>query len=341
MKGNLNNHIGVPLSLARLSVCQYAVFELGMSDVGEIASLAKQVKPDVAVITNVGPVHLAAFESIDKIAQAKAEIFSGMTTSQGIAVLNRDDPSFSCLSDEAHTRGIKNILSFGTSPQADARLQDCTMDSNGTDVVAQINGKVLRYRLSMPGYHWVINSLAILLSVLAVGADIQSAAEAMAKQFPVKGRGMRYVLDLPQGNKALLIDDSYNASPMSVKAALEVLKQINPEPGGRRIVVLGDMLELGSQAREFHLNLKTLILKASINRVFCCGPMMEDMYKTLPLFLQAGVMPDSEALIPLILNELRQGDVILVKGSHESKVNKVIDALLNIHNPKKEVDPNP
>ena len=146
---------------------------------------------------------------------------------------------------------------------------------------------------------------------------------------------MRYVLDLPQGNTALLIDDSYNASPMSVKAALEVLKQINPEPGGRRIVVLGDMLELGSQTREFHLNLKPLILEASINRVFCCGPMMEEMYKTLPLFLQAGVMPDSETLIPLILNELRQGDVILVKGSHESKVNKVIDALLDIHNSKK------
>jgi UDP-N-acetylmuramoyl-tripeptide--D-alanyl-D-alanine ligase len=325
--GNLNNEIGVPLSLARLPRdAQFAVFELGMNHAGEISRLSRMVRPDVAVITTVEPVHIEFFGSVEAIADAKGEIFDGMTRA-GAAVLNIDNPHFERLSALAFSRGIVRVLSFGSDETAYARLIDCSLHPTCSAVTAEIGGERLDYCIALPGRHWVINSLAVLTAARAAGADLAAAAASLSRLKPIKGRGERVRVDLPRGGAFDLIDESYNASPASVRAALSVLAGMRPGAGGRRIAVLGDMLELGTTAAEAHLGLAPDIAAAGVDLVFACGPNMRLLYDAMPAKLRAAHAPNSAELAPRVVGAIRAGDIVMVKGSLGTKMAPIVAAL--------------
>jgi len=325
-EGSLNNHWGVPLSLARMPEdSQYAVFELGMNHAGELGPLSRLVQPEVSVITNVEAVHLEFFPSVEAIADAKAEIFEGMTA-QGVAVLNRDNPHFARLLASARTRGLTRVWGFGAHEDADARLIDFSLHATCSAVTASFKGERIQYSLSLPGKHWVMNSLAVLLAVRAAGGDLASAARALSTLQPVKGRGTRKRIKLAHG-AFTLVDESYNASPVSVAASIEVLGKVDPGAGGRRIAVLGDMRELGTKADALHAGLVTPLRGAHIDTVYCCGPHMEALWERLPAAMRGKYAEDSKALAPLLAADVRGGDVVLVKGSAGSRMALVVEAL--------------
>ncbi len=325
-QGSLNNHWGVPLSLARLPAdADFGVFELGMNHAGEIGPLTRQVKPDVSVITTVEAVHLENFPSIEGIADAKAEIFEGQDPN-GVAILNRDTPHFARLLAAARTAGLTRIWSFGEHEGADARLLDFSLHATCSAVTTVIKGERLQFCLSLPGRHWVANSLAVLLAVRAAGGDVGTAARALSSLTPVKGRGVRKRVHLAQG-AFTLIDESYNASPIAMNAAFDVVARIDPGAGGRRIAILGDMRELGPRADRFHADLAAPLRKAGFDQVFCCGPHMRALYDALPAALRGGWSPDSAGLAGAVVDAVKGGDVVLVKGSAGSRMAPVVEAL--------------
>jgi UDP-N-acetylmuramoyl-tripeptide--D-alanyl-D-alanine ligase len=333
-QGNLNNQWGVPLSLARLPAnADFGVFELGMNHAGEISPLSQQVQPHIAVITTVEAAHLAAFDSVEAIADAKAEIFDGMDP-RGVAILNGDNPHYARLVAHARTHGVGRVWSFGTADAADARLVDCSLHPTASAVSAIIRDESIQYSLSAPGRHWVMNSLAVLLAVKAAGGDIVAAARSMSRVTPGKGRGGRQRLQIATDHGVgpiLLIDDSYNASPVAVVAALDVVGR--SEIGGgsalsnRRIAVLGDMLELGPEAGRLHRDLAGPIEQADIDVVYACGPHMHGLFDALPTKRQGAYAADSETLASIVAAALQPGDVVMVKGSLGSQMSKVIDAI--------------
>jgi UDP-N-acetylmuramoyl-tripeptide--D-alanyl-D-alanine ligase len=244
---SFNNHWGVPLTLARMPAdTEYGVFEIGMNHAGEITPLVKMVRPHVAIITTVQPVHLEFFGSVEKIAQAKAEIFSGLEP-DGTAILNRDNDQYDLLSFLATTAGIDHVLTFGENPTADARIEKISRQEGGSSVQATILGQDITYKIGAPGQHHVKNSLAVLTAVAELGADLALAGLALAEMRAPKGRGAAARLKRPDGMFEL-IDESYNANPASMRAALSVLGEASVSRPGRRIAVLGDMLELGGEA---------------------------------------------------------------------------------------------
>lgn len=323
---SFNNHIGVPVTLARLPVdARFGVFEVGTNHPGEIEPLARMVRADVAVITTVQPVHIEHFGSIDAIVREKAQIFAGATG--GAAVLERDSPHFAALADFARGHGIKRIISFGEDIAADVRLVGCGTDANGSDVAALVLGRELRYRVGAPGLHWARNSLAVLAAVEALGADVEAAAAALASVSPPTGRGARRRVALGGGDIEL-IDESYNASPVAMRAMLATLAMTQPPAGGRRVLVLGDMLELGTEAEALHVGLAPDIEAAGVSQVFTCGPQMEKLRAALPASLRAVHATDSARLAQRVVEGLRAGDVVAVKGSLGSKMKVVVDAIL-------------
>ncbi len=239
-----NNHWGVPLSLARLPAsARYGVFELGMNHAGEIAPLTRLVRPHIAIVTAVEPVHLAYFSTVEAIADAKAEIFLGVEPG-GAAVINRDSPHFQRLKASAEAAGIMRVVSFGEDAEADARLVKAALKADRSTVEARILGIDIVYKLGAPGRHVAMNSLAVLAAAALFGTDLAVGALALADLKPAAGRGEHVMLEVPRGS-ALLIDESYNANPASMRAALALLGQVPVGLRGRRIAVLGDMLELG------------------------------------------------------------------------------------------------
>ncbi|MDZ5647451.1 UDP-N-acetylmuramoylalanyl-D-glutamyl-2,6-diaminopimelate--D-alanyl-D-alanine ligase [Nitrospirillum sp. BR 11828] len=336
-EGNLNNHLGVPLSLACLPAdARYGVFEMGMNHAGEIGPLSRMARPDIAIITTVEAVHLEFFASIEGIADAKAEIFEGMSR-QGTAILNRDNPQYARLLAAARTQGVGQVLSFGATAGADARLIDLDLGPTGSDVTAEIQGEVIRYTLAVPGRHQALNSLAVLLAVAAAGGDVTVAAQALATLPPVKGRGVRQTVPLPTtphgGGSLTLIDESYNASPVSVAASAAVLGQAQPGPGGRRIAVLGDMLELGADAPALHAGLAEPLVAADVQLVFTCGPLMRHLFNRLPADRRGAHADSSVELAPLVGAAVRAGDIVMVKGSAGSRMALVVDALKALDTP--------
>jgi len=326
-EGSLNNHWGVPLSLARLPrEVPLGVFELGMNHPGELGPLSRMVRPDVALITTIEEAHVEFFDSIEAIADAKAEIFEGMASS-GIAVLNQDNAQYERLAGHARRHGIARILGFGEQSGADIRLLDCKLEAKSSEVSVEILGRRLDYRLGAPGRHWVQNSLGVLGAVAALELDIGLAAGALAALSPPKGRGQRRQISLPGGTLEL-IDESYNASPAAMRAAFAVLARAEPGPKARRIAVLGDMRELGDQGPALHADLAPAIVAAGIDLVLTCGPLMQFLQAALPASRRGAHAPDSQTLIPAILGELRPGDVLLVKGSLGTKMAPIIEALL-------------
>jgi UDP-N-acetylmuramoyl-tripeptide--D-alanyl-D-alanine ligase len=323
---SFNNHWGVPLSLARLPArARFAVFEIGMNHAGEIEPLVKLVRPHVAIITTVEPVHLEFFANVAAIADAKAEIFAGIEPG-GTVVLNRDNPQFARLKAQADKRGIARVVGFGVDAGADARLIDAALHADCSTVRASILGHDVAYKLGMPGRHMVMNSLAVLAAVTLVGGDLALAALALARLQPPPGRGGRIVLDVA-GGAALVIDESYNANPASMRAAFGVLAQARPGKRGRRIAVLGDMLELGAEGPGLHRALADAVQEYSIDLVFCCGPLMRNLWEALPSGRRGGYAESSADLESAVLAAAHAGDVLMVKGSNGSRMKPIVAAL--------------
>lgn len=321
-----NNHWGVPLSLARCpESTRYAVLEMGMNHAGEIEPLSRLVRPHVAVITTIAPVHLEFFGSLDKIADAKAEIFLGLEPG-GAAVINRDIAQFAQLKRRAQEADVARIVSFGEDAKADARLVKCALHPDCSTVVADILGAELTYKIGAPGRHLVINSLAVLAAAVLAGADLALAALALAELRPVSGRGAPIEIGLP-GGPALVIDESYNANPASVAAALALLGQARIGAHGRRIAVLGDMLELGPAGPSLHRAVAREVAASAVDLVFCCGPLMQNLWKALPAGRRGGYAIDSTALESQIVPAVRAGDAVMVKGSLGSRMAPIVKAL--------------
>jgi UDP-N-acetylmuramoyl-tripeptide--D-alanyl-D-alanine ligase len=321
-----NNHWGVPLSLARCPAnVKYAVFEIGMNHAGEITPLVKMVRPHVAIITTIEPVHLEYFGSLEKIADAKAEIFEGIEPG-GAAILNRDNAQYARLAAAAKNIGVSRIVTFGEHAKADAKLVRFSLQADCSTVQAKIFGQDVTYKLGSPGKHLVLNSLAVLAAVSLAGADLALGAIALDRLKPATGRGTRSTLAVP-GGSALLIDESYNANPASMAAALALLGQAPVGPQGRRIAVLGDMLELGGQGIALHQGLGAPIETAAIDLVYCCGPQMHALWQALPTRLRGGYAETSAALEPAVLDAIRAGDAVMVKGSLGSKMGAIVKAL--------------
>ena len=323
-----NNHWGVPLSLSTMHAgTDYGVFEMGMNHAGEIAPLSQMVKPDVSIITTIAAVHVGNFDDgIDGIIEAKAEIFDGMAEGTS-AVLNRDIPAFDTLQEKAQSKNLK-VYSFGEHEDADAKIIECLEAANGSRVKAEVMGEEINFTLQIAGRHIVHNALSVLLAVKLSGADVQKAAQALAKQTPIIGRGKRELIESGiKDNPITLIDESYNASPAAMSAAFKVLALVDPGRGGRRIAVLGDMLELGKDSAKMHEDLKLPLKAANVDLVYTCGQNMRKLYDTLPANQRGAHKETSRELSEIVPDVLVPGDVVMVKGSLGSKMGVVVEAL--------------
>lgn len=325
--GSYNNHVGVPLSLARMpAASRFGIFEMGMNHAGELGPLARQVRPQIAIVTTVEPVHLEYFGTVEAIADAKAEIFEGVPAG-GHALLNADNVQFDRLAAAARGRGLE-VVPFGTGAAAVLRLTELVLKPDQTIVAAEILGHPVTYKIGAPGRHWAINSLAVLGALVLAGGDLALGALALAELSPPSGRGLRRTITLAEGGQVLLIDESYNASPASMRAALGNLALAEPGPRGRRIAVLGDMRELGPEADALHAGLAADVAAARVDLAFTCGAHMAALNRALPPAIAAPHASDSKALAPLVRSALRQGDVVMVKGSLGSYMAAIIDTLL-------------
>ena len=320
-----NNHWGVPLSLSRFPTsAQFGIFEMGMNAPGEIGPLSKMVRPQVSIITTVEPVHIGFFKSVEQIADAKAEIFEG-TEPGGTAVLNRDNGQYERLAKAAKDARLK-IVSFGADESADVRLVDCICEAEFSAVTADILGDLVTYKIGAPGRHLVQNSLAVMAAVKLTGGDLARAALAYANLHAPKGRGARMKIG-DERCPALLIDESYNANPASMRAAIANLALAPVEAGGRRIAVLGDMLELGKMSKELHAGLAPAVEEAGIDLVFASGPDMAALFEALPPERQAGYGGSAEELADSVIAAVRPGDAVMVKGSLGSRMGPIVEAL--------------
>jgi UDP-N-acetylmuramoyl-tripeptide--D-alanyl-D-alanine ligase len=323
---SFNNHWGVPLSLARCPASvRFAIFEIGMNHAGEIEPLVRLVRPHVAVITTVEPVHLEFFAGIEAIADAKAEIFTGLEP-DGAVVLNRDNAQFARLSRRARKLGISRIVSFGANKRSDARLLDVSLHAASSAVHARVLGHDITYKLGMPGRHMAMNSLAVLATASLASADLALAALSLSQIEPAAGRGVRRALEVASG-EATLIDESYNANPASMAAALNVLGRAAVGPHGRRIAVLGDMLELGPTGPELHRGLVDAVKANHVDLVYCCGPLMRNLWDALSTGKRGGYADSAASLEAQAVGAIRAGDAIMVKGSLGSKMKTIVNAL--------------
>ncbi|MCJ7788176.1 MAG: UDP-N-acetylmuramoylalanyl-D-glutamyl-2,6-diaminopimelate--D-alanyl-D-alanine ligase [Methyloceanibacter sp.] len=322
---SFNNHWGVPLSLANMPRdTRFGVFEAGMNHAGEIHALTQLIRPAIAIVTTIAPVHLGFFRSIEEIADAKAEIFDGLEPG-GTAILNRDNPHYERLARRACDRGAK-IVSFGEAKEADARAVSVELGPDGSQVGADIMGETVSYRLGAPGRHLVQNSLAVLAAAKLAGADLPLAARSLANLHAQAGRGARNVIATKDGAVAL-IDESYNANPASMRAALATLGLTPRAEYKRRVAVLGDMLELGPEGAKLHESLAEYIDGAGVDVVFACGELMGSLYQALPAGRRGAYAKTAEELAPMLMEAVGPGDVIMVKGSLGSRMAPLIEAL--------------
>jgi UDP-N-acetylmuramoyl-tripeptide--D-alanyl-D-alanine ligase len=326
-----NNHWGVPLTLARLPrASEYGVFEIGMNHAGEIAPLAGLVTPHEALITSVEPVHLGHFNSLAEIAEAKAEILTGLVPG-GTAILPRDNPHFRLLRERATAVGAR-IVTFGYHQDADFRGLQVDLGPKGSSVIAGFGTQRFPYRLGAAGEHYVKNSLAVLAALSALGVDIMRTLPALARVSPPAGRGVRIPLETAEG-QILLIDESYNANPASVRAALAAMATTLRENYPRRTAVLGDMLELGQTAPDLHRGLKDAIDAAGIDLVLACGPLMRLLHESLSAGQRGAWAQTSVELVDPLLQTVRAGDVVMIKGSLGSNMAPLVAALLTRFRP--------
>lgn len=324
---SFNNHWGVPLTLARMpDDCDYAVFEIGMNHPGEIRPLVKMVRPHVGIVTLIAAAHLGFFKNLDEIAKAKAEIFEGIEPG-GAALLNRDDGRWKLLDKMAHAAGVEHVFGFGENARSTYKLTKCELHADHSDITARIGGQDIVARIGAPGRHMVQNVLAVLGAAHLVEADIGKVAEALADLSAERGRGKRHVLRHP-GGPITLIDESYNANPASMSAAMALLNATPVSGEGRRIAVLGDMLELGEHSAKLHAALADLIVGTETRKVFLGGPEMRALADILPDEIEADYRAGAEDLKPVLLSALKPGDVVMIKSSKGIGFSKLVDALL-------------
>jgi UDP-N-acetylmuramoyl-tripeptide--D-alanyl-D-alanine ligase len=318
-----NNHWGLPLTLARMPPdTEFCVTEIGMNHPGEIAPLARLASPHVAVITTVEKAHIGFLGSIEAIADEKAAILRGLEPN-GIAVLPADSPQLPRLQAAA---GQASVITFGTAQSADIRLTNLLPDADGSEVAAEIHGHAVQFRLNAPGRHMALNALAALAAAVHLAgfpAEMYGRmAHALESFTPITGRGARRGIAVP-GGTVLLLDESYNGNPASMRAALEVLRL---QPARRRLAVLGDMLELGDAGPAEHRALAADVA-ASADRLFACGPLMHELFAAVPTPMRAAHVADSAALAPILARSIQPGDAILIKGSLGSRMKLVVNAL--------------
>ena len=334
---SFNNHIGVPLSLARMPQdCAYGVFEVGMNHAGEIDALVRMVRPHCAIITHVGTAHIEHFDSEADIARAKGEIFNDMANDVvegGTVIIPADNPHIDLLVELAEARGIADIRCFTTDEKAAASelphivASKIYLHETCSCVSGRIDDAEVTFKVGTPGAHHVSNSLAVLGAVQAAGADLALAALSLAEVEALSGRGRRHVLDVA-GGPCVLIDESYNANPASMSAAIKALGLVPRLGQGRRIAVLGDMAELGEASKDLHIDIAGLMDTVDIDLVFSCGPQMAHMFAHLPPDRRGIHASSTGALTNILQAEIHAGDVVMVKGSHASRMNQVVDALL-------------
>ncbi len=342
-EASYNNHWGVPLTLARMpQETEFAVIEIGMNHPGEIAPLARMADLDVALITTVAAAHLEAFADVDGIAVEKASIFEGLRAG-GSAIVNADIGATPILLEAAGTAEARPVL-FGRQG-ADWRLTDLRVGSNTTTLQCEHHGEDWLFKLTVPGAHFAMNALGALAAVEAMGGDAQMAARDLALWAPYAGRGTRERLvldDAEDGMSFDLIDDAFNANPASVAASLEVLVAAEPLDGvgrigrGRRIAILGDMLELGPQETALHRELADLPPMARVDLIHCVGPRMKVLHEALPEIKRGRWVATADELVERPSRLVDAGDVILVKGSKGIKVSRIVDALRKLGHPVRD-----
>lgn len=325
---SFNNHWGVPLSLARMHRdTAFGIFEIGMNHPGEISPLTRMVRPHVAIITNVESAHTEFFDSLEGVCDAKAEILEGLDEG-GVAILNKDNRFFDRLSEAAARRPGVRRISFGLAG-ADVTTTDLSQDAEGSDVRAKVMGREIAYRIALPGRHWVLNSLAVLAAVDALGADVDETAAAFGSIAALEGRGRPHSVPCPGGSYTL-VDESYNANPASMRAAIETLSRLNPADGGRRIAILGSMRELGPDSEALHIALADPLNEQGIDLVMAAGE-MRVLLDHLPATIRGPAAETGEALADAAMGEIRPGDVVMVKGSNASRMGALVERLLKGH----------
>ena len=328
-RGNLNNHWGVPLSLARMpDDVRYGVFEIGMNHAGEITPLSALVRPHVAIVTGIAMAHMENFNSLADIARAKSEIFSGLDN--GIAVINRDSAHYDLMARTALEGGAREVIGFGRHDEAEMRLVRAWSDNGKSRVEATWRGSPLSFRIGVAGAHWAGNSLAVLAAVHGLGGELERAARSLESLPPMPGRGAIHVLRWGSGTLRL-IDDSYNANPDSMRSALRTLGQ-TASPGERRVAVLGDMLELGRFSRDAHVELSRHIEENEIDLVFLGGSEVRCLADSLNPSRIGGIAETADRLLPLVIDGLESGDVVTVKASNSVNFAAIVDGLLNRSN---------
>ena len=325
-----NNHIGVPLTLSRMPAdVERAVFEIGMNAPGEIAPLSRLVAPHAACVTTVGPVHIEGFSDGETgVAREKAAIFEGLVPG-GLAVINGDIVWASMLVGAARDAGAEPVL-FGSADGHDARLINFLPDAEGANVVADIRGRQHTFRLAQSGHHWGLNSLAVILMLEALDVPLDIALQALAAFQPLAGRGQERTVAVP-GGAFTLIDESYNANPLSMAAGFRSLGARPVASGGRRVVILTDMLELGDQSEALHVGLSEAIEAAGLDMVHTAGPQMKLLNDTLPASRKGLWRETASELAAEAAMLAGPGDIIMVKGSNGSKASLVAAALAELN----------
>jgi UDP-N-acetylmuramoyl-tripeptide--D-alanyl-D-alanine ligase len=320
-----NNHWGVPLTLARMpDGTQYAVFEIGMNHADEIRPLTHMVQPHVAIVTTVEAVHAENFPSVEAIADAKAEIFEGLVRG-GVAIIKFDNPHAQRLRQAAERCGAQPVT-FGLTPAADVAGEMIEASDAGSRFAVNIRGQRLEIALAMPGRHVAENALAVVAALDAAGVAVSPATRVLGQLAPPPGRGARTRLRLAGGD-ALLIDESYNANPASMRAAMATLGAVPRDIFPRRILVLGDMLELGADAGRQHLALADVVIACGTDLCFACGPLSRSLFDALPERLKGGYAGTSKALEPALLAAIQAGDVVMLKASNGTRLGLLVEAL--------------
>lgn len=321
-----NNHWGVPLTLARMPrSTERAVFEMGMNHAGEIRELTTLVRPHVALITRIGPAHLENLGSMEAIADAKSEIYEGLLP-DGVALYPADDPYADRLASHAKETAAGFLLDFGLTQGAAISVSRFESGPEGSRGEVSVLGKSVPFSVRAVGDHWAWNAAAIFAAGIASGIDAEQVADALAAVEPEAGRGRAAKLAFPGGSLTLL-DDSYNANPVSMRAGLSVLAATRPERGGKRIAVLGEMLELGQDAPKLHAGLADAVEAAGVRTVVLCGKLMKHLHDALPAGIETIYALDAESGIGALADQLGDGDVVFIKGSNASGVHRIARAL--------------
>ena len=328
--GNFNNHIGVPISLARMpESTEFGIFELGMNRAGEIKQLSELVKPQLAIITNINAVHLGHFENEQGIAEAKAEILLGMSSHSQI-VLNLDNKWGEFLITKARRAKIENIITYGKENSCNVRISKIETTRTGSLVEIEVLGKKIHYALDFVGPHIAYNTVGVIACIHALNLDVEDAAMSLKTIRLPRGRGGQIEIPLKSGASLTLIDESYNANPIAMRAALAVLGSRTPRCGGRRVAILGDMLELGVDGPCLHASLLDHLVAAKPDLVITIGSLMRELYDKIPPTINCSHADRSIDVSKKISDELRADDLVLIKGSLGTNMAPIVSAIENM-----------